>query len=415
MRVRLHHYYIKALREFWEQGVLTEAEVREKDVLVIGLSYFGTGVIAALQEPFLSRGARVDYVPLFNEDFGISSSLPEVADVMEGKQYDLVVLAEGLEQEPHFAKSAEAVAACCRIGGKMLLFVQTPDALDEERSVLRCWERVWAYDLQDIASIFPGFAMLFHMRTAPALLLAAKLEKRREARPLHPTAFNLRLKRHVSEKKGLQAGFFHEFHELDRIGVEECADKCRYRHNYLKKYEFFLRDWKNKPLRLLELGVSKGGSERMWKRFFPQAQVYGVDIDENCRAYEEERIKIRIADLSQDDVLESLKEIRPHIIIDDASHFWSHQIKALFTLFPILPSGGVYILEDIETSFHPLVFSSEYCDAPLDAYTVAERITRVAASRVPCKEGTFAEEITAVGMDTELVATMLSSCIFIKR
>ena len=82
MRVRLPHYYIKALREFWKQGILTEAEVREKDVLVIGLSYFGTGVIAALQEPFLSRGARVDYVPLFNENFGISSSLPEVADVM---------------------------------------------------------------------------------------------------------------------------------------------------------------------------------------------------------------------------------------------------------------------------------------------------------------------------------------------
>ena len=122
MRVRLHHYYIKALREFWEQGVLSE-----------------------------------------------------VAGVMEGKQYDLVVLAEGLEQEPHFAKSAEAVAACCRIGGKMLLCVQMPDALDEERSVLRCWERVWAYDLQDIASIFPGFAMLFHMRTTPALLLATML------------------------------------------------------------------------------------------------------------------------------------------------------------------------------------------------------------------------------------------------
>ena len=67
MRVRLHHYYIKALREFWEQGVLTEAEVREKDVLVIGLSYFGTGVIAALQEPYLSREARRDNHPGFNQ------------------------------------------------------------------------------------------------------------------------------------------------------------------------------------------------------------------------------------------------------------------------------------------------------------------------------------------------------------
>ena len=165
----------------------------------------------------------------------------------------------------------------------------------------------------------------------------------------------------------------------------------------------------------MELGVFKGGSERMWKRYFPRAQVFGVDIDEACRVYAEERIEIRIGDLSQNETLESLKEIRPHIIVDDASHFWSHQIKALFTLFPALPSGGIYILEDLETSLQPQVYSADYHDAPLDAYTAAERITRVAASRTPCTEGPFAEEITAVGLATELVATMLSSCIFIKR
>ena len=164
----------------------------------------------------------------------------------------------------------------------------------------------------------------------------------------------------------------------------------------------------------MELGVFKGGSERMWKRYFPRAQIFGVDIDEACRVYAEERIEIRIGDLSQDEMLESLKEIRPHIIVDDASHFWSHQIKALFALFPALPSGGIYILEDLETSFHPHLFPV-HGDAPLDAYTVAERIARVAASRKPCEEEPFAEEITAVGMATELVATMLSSCIFIKR
>ena len=407
-------YYTKMLKGLWQTGALTAEEVCGKDVLLMGASCFGGMAVAILQQPFLSAGAKVDYVPFFNDTVGISASLAELEKTLGGRSYDFVVLFEGMEREPHFVKSAEALAKCCRIGGKLLLFLETPDALEEERGAARCLETSWAYDLQDVSSLFPGFSLLFHMRTNPALLLAAKLEKRREAKPLHPTAFSRRLKRHVSEKKGLQAVFFRDFQELDRIGVEEFTDKCRYRHNYLQKYEFFLRDLKDKPLRLLELGVFQGGSERMWKRFFPQAEIFGVDIDESCRMHAAERIEIRIGDLSKEEVLESLKEIRPHIIVDDASHIWSHQIKALFALFPALPSGGVYILEDLETSFHTEAFPS-YCDAPLDAYTVAERIARVAASRKPCTEEPFAEEITEIGMATELVATMLSSCIFIKR
>ena len=407
-------YYTKMLKELWKNGVLTQEEASGKDVLLIGLSYSGSELISILQQPFFSVGAKVEYVPLFNEALGSSASLTQLEEIVEGKKYDLVVLFEGLEREPHFVKSAESLANCCRMGGRLLLLVQTPDVAEEAWDAERYLETSWAYDMQDVVSLFPGFSLLFHMRTNPACLLAAKLEKRREASPLHPKAFSRRLGCRVSEKKGLQAGFFHEFHELDRIGTEECTDKCRYRHNYLQKYEFFLRDWKEKPLRFLELGVFKGGSERMWKRYFPRAQIFGVDIDEACRVYAEERIEIRIGDLSQDEMLESLKEIRPHIIVDDASHFWSHQIKALFALFPALPSGGIYILEDLETSFHPHLFPT-HGDAPLDAYTVAERIARVAASRKPCLEGPFAEEITAVGMATEHVATMLSSCIFIKR
>ena len=349
-------YYTKMLKELWKNGVLTQEEASGKDVLLIGLSYSGSELISILQQPFFSVGAKVEYVPLFNEALGSSASLTQLEEIVEGKKYDLVVLFEGLEREPHFVKSAESLANCCRMGGRLLLLVQTPDVAEEAWDAERYLETSWAYDMQDVVSLFPGFSLLFHMRTNPACLLAAKLEKRREASPLHPKAFSWRLGCRVSERKGLQAGFFHEFHELDRIGTEECTDKCRYRHNYLQKYEFFLRDWKEKPLRLLELGVFKGGSERMWKRYFQRAQIFGVDIDEACRVYAEERIEIRIGDLSQDEMLESLKEIRPHIIVDDASHFWSHQIKALFALFPALPSGGIYILEDLETSFHPHLF-----------------------------------------------------------
>lgn len=109
-----------------------------------------------------------------------------------------------------------------------------------------------------------------------------------------------------------------------------------------------------------------------------------------------------------------LKEIRPHIIIDDASHIVSHQLLALFTLFDALPSGGVYILEDLETSLNPEQFEAEYRDCPLDAYEVCSRIARVAARKVPDDDSLYADSINHIGMAVELVSIMKGSVIFIR-
>jgi hypothetical protein len=51
------------------------------------------------------------------------------------------------------------------------------------------------------------------------------------------------------------------------------------------------------------------------------------------------------------------------LIVDDGSHLTSHQIKSLELLRPKLKPGGIYILEDIHTSF-----MSEYMDGPVSAY-----------------------------------------------
>ena len=58
-------------------------------------------------------------------------------------------------------------------------------------------------------------------------------------------------------------------------------------------------------------------------------------------------------DLAQEDKNEEIKKLKPTIVVDDASHIWSHQINALCEIFPILPHGGIYILEDIHTSYLP--------------------------------------------------------------
>ena len=69
---------------------------------------------------------------------------------------------------------------------------------------------------------------------------------------------------------------------------------------------------------------------------------------------EDEKTVIITGDVCSEEILERLREYKPSIIVDDASHIWSEQIHALFGLFDSLAVGGLYILEDIHTSFLPL-------------------------------------------------------------
>ena len=153
----------------------------------------------------------------------------------------------------------------------------------------------------------------------------------------------------------------------------------------------------------------------MWREYFPHAEIFGVDIVERARQYEEERIHIIQADLSELQQVARLREIEPQIIIDDASHIVSHQLLALFTLFDVLPSGGVYILEDLETSLNPELFEAGYRDCPMDAYEVCARIARIAARKVPDNDSIYADDINRIGMAAELVSIMKGSVVLIRR
>lgn len=76
--------------------------------------------------------------------------------------------------------------------------------------------------------------------------------------------------------------YFSEEYVLEEIGKEAGTDKCSDAHDYLRKYEFFLRRFLEQPMTLLELGVFHGDSLRMWSRYFPKAHIVGVDINEDC-------------------------------------------------------------------------------------------------------------------------------------
>lgn len=125
-------------------------------------------------------------------------------------------------------------------------------------------------------------------------------------------------------------------------------------HHYLPIYDTYLKEYQNKPIKFLEIGVSKGGSLSIWRKFFgADATIFGVDIDPNCKKYNGLDGQVRIG--SQDDpefISEVIKEMGGvDVILDDGSHISSH-IRATFEIaFPLLNNGGLYIVEDLHATY----------------------------------------------------------------
>ena len=129
-------------------------------------------------------------------------------------------------------------------------------------------------------------------------------------------------------------------------------------HDYCNFYEVFIKKFQNLPITILELGCGPtrniGASLRMFQKYFPQARIIGVDNKPLAKRLEAEGFEIRVGDLADVSFVRSLRDCRPSIIVDDASHIWSHQILSISELFNSLEAGGVFIMEDINTSFQPL-------------------------------------------------------------
>lgn len=126
--------------------------------------------------------------------------------------------------------------------------------------------------------------------------------------------------------------------------------------HYFEIYERHFSKFKGQEMSLLEFGVLHGGSLQMWKHFFgPKAKIYGVDINPRCAMLEEENIKILIADQDNRESLRGITRALPKfdIIIDDGGHTMTQQINTFEELYSHLNVGGIYLCEDLLTSYWP--------------------------------------------------------------
>jgi cephalosporin hydroxylase len=126
--------------------------------------------------------------------------------------------------------------------------------------------------------------------------------------------------------------------------------------HYFEIYERHLAPYRDKQVIVVEIGVFKGGSLQMWKQYFgPKARIVGIDIDPKCAACAEEQIEILIGDQEDRAFLRSVAERIPKIdvLIDDGGHTMTQQITTFEELFPHVAPEGVYLCEDLHTSYWP--------------------------------------------------------------
>lgn len=148
-----------------------------------------------------------------------------------------------------------------------------------------------------------------------------------------------------------------------QAGIKYRTDKLTH-HGYERFYDYFLAPFRNKSINFFEIGVDKGRSLKMWNDYFTKAKIYGMDIE---HGYMHEKGEVFKMDQSNINDLKSItnKLKQCHIIIDDGSHVPEHQLFSFNYLFNnLLNPGGIYIIEDIETSYWR---KSDLYGYPIDA------------------------------------------------
>lgn len=140
---------------------------------------------------------------------------------------------------------------------------------------------------------------------------------------------------------------------LHSLGIKHQTDKATY-HNFTKFYDMILGSKRESIKTVIEYGIATGASLRMWREYFPETtQIFAFDIHlegdpklmnttcvyANQDSYESLQAGLRTIDVSSVD-----------LIIEDGGHMSTQQRNTLRASWPLLVSGGIYIVEDLHTN-----------------------------------------------------------------
>ena len=124
---------------------------------------------------------------------------------------------------------------------------------------------------------------------------------------------------------------------------------------YFEAYHRHFSKFRGKPVTFVEVGVQSGGSALMWRWYFGEYFRYiGVDINPNVKKFESDWATIVIGDQSSETFWEEFKTKFPEkvdIFLDDGGHTMEQQIVTISSMYTHVKHGGVYVCEDLATSY----------------------------------------------------------------
>jgi len=126
--------------------------------------------------------------------------------------------------------------------------------------------------------------------------------------------------------------------------------------HYFDIYDRHFARFRERPVTMLEIGVYHGGSLAMWQSYFhPDSRFIGVDINPRARRFAGGNVEIDIGDQSDRNFLRALRGRlgSVDILLDDGGHSMNQQITTFEELYGLVAPDGVYMVEDVHTSYWP--------------------------------------------------------------
>lgn len=121
------------------------------------------------------------------------------------------------------------------------------------------------------------------------------------------------------------------------------------KHHYTPIYYKLFKHKRNSVKKVLEIGVAEGAGLYMWRDFFPEAKIYGAEIDHQ-RVFSEYHIKVFLCDQSKEEHLLNLLSftgVNLDFVVDDGSHKPEDQVFTALKILQVLKKGAIYVIEDV--------------------------------------------------------------------
>lgn len=126
-------------------------------------------------------------------------------------------------------------------------------------------------------------------------------------------------------------------------------------HSYFNTYQLLFQNKFNNYNNILEVGIDKGGSIKLWNNLFTNSTVFGIDIhdtiDNNIKFELTNNSNIRLFTnhdaYNSDFVTNNLSHIKFDILIDDGPHTIESMISFITLYSPLMNDHGILVIEDI--------------------------------------------------------------------